>query len=109
MHLRDRFDLAEDAEITIEANPDTVDGAALRALREAGFDRLSMGAQSFDPAVLASLERLHQPASVRTAFARRTRRRLVNLSLDLIYGADGETIDRGSARSARRSRSRPST
>ena len=65
VHLRDRFDVAEDAEVTIEANPDTVDAASLTAIRDAGYDRLSMGAQSFDPAVLASLERLHEPASVR--------------------------------------------
>ncbi len=93
MHLRDRFDLAEDAEVTIEANPDTVEEAGLRALREAGFDRLSLGAQSFDPAVLASLERVHQPASVRAAFAAARAADYVNLSLDLIYGTDGETID----------------
>jgi oxygen-independent coproporphyrinogen-3 oxidase len=93
MHLRDRFDLAEDTEITIEANPDTVEEAGLRALREAGFDRLSLGAQSFDPLVLASLERVHQPASVRAAFSAARAADYVNLSLDLIYGTDGETID----------------
>jgi len=92
-HLRDRFDLDDDAEVTIEANPDTVEEGSLRALREAGFDRLSMGAQSFDPAVLASLERVHQPASVRAAFAAARGAGYGNLSLDLIYGTDSETID----------------
>jgi len=91
--LGERFALTEDAEVTIEANPDTVDEASLRALLDAGFSRLSMGAQSFDPAVLASLERIHQPASVRTAFAAARRAGYDNVSLDLIYGTDGETVD----------------
>src|SRR5207342_3710792 len=75
------------------ANPDTVDEAGLRALCEAGFDRLSLGAQSFDPAVLAALERVHQPASVRAAFAAARRAGYTNVNLDLIYGAEGETLD----------------
>ncbi len=71
VHLRDRFDLVDGAEVSVEANPDTVDEGSLRALRDAGYDRLSMGAQSFDPAVLASLERIHQPASVNAWPSRR--------------------------------------
>ncbi|MEO8292289.1 MAG: radical SAM protein, partial [Actinomycetota bacterium] len=67
-HLRDRFVVSDDAEITTEANPDTVDRLRLEQLRGAGFGRLSMGAQSFDPAVLRALERVHSPASVRRAF-----------------------------------------
>jgi putative oxygen-independent coproporphyrinogen III oxidase len=92
-HLRDTFDVAPDAEVTTEANPDTVDEASLGALRDAGFERLSMGAQSFDPEVLAALERVHQPASVRAAFAAARRAGYANVNLDLIYGAQGETID----------------
>ena len=65
--LRHAHAVAADAEVTIEANPDTVDLSKLEGLLEAGFGRLSMGAQSFDPQVLASLERLHDPASVRRA------------------------------------------
>jgi putative oxygen-independent coproporphyrinogen III oxidase len=90
--LRDRFELAVGAEITIEANPDTVDEPKLAALLEAGYDRLSMGAQSFDPAVLASLERIHEPASVRSAFAAARRAGYANVNVDLIYGAEGETL-----------------
>ena len=93
VHLRETFDLAADAEITTEANPDTVDEASLRALRGAGYERLSMGAQSFDVAVLASLERLHSPDSVRAAFAAARAAGYDNVNLDLIYGANGETID----------------
>jgi putative oxygen-independent coproporphyrinogen III oxidase len=90
--LRDRFDLASDAEVTTEANPDTVDEASLRAIRDAGFQRLSMGAQSFDPAVLSSLERLHRPDGVRAAMAAARAAGYANVSLDLIYGTDGETL-----------------
>ena len=93
VHLRETFDVAADAEITTEANPDTVDEASLRALRGAGYERLSMGAQSFDMAVLASLERLHSPDSVRAAFAAARAAGYDNVNLDLIYGANGETIE----------------
>ncbi|HLB39738.1 MAG TPA: radical SAM family heme chaperone HemW [Actinomycetota bacterium] len=92
-HLRDRFALTDDTEVTIEANPDTVDAASLGALRDAGYGRLSMGAQSFDPAVLASLERIHQPSAVRAAFASARRAGYDNVNLDLIYGTEGESID----------------
>jgi putative oxygen-independent coproporphyrinogen III oxidase len=93
VHLRDRFDVADDAEVTVEANPDTVDEASLHAIREAGYHRVSMGAQSFDPVVLASLERIHQPASVRAAMTAARRAGYDNVNLDLIYGTQGETID----------------
>jgi oxygen-independent coproporphyrinogen-3 oxidase len=92
-HLRDRFDISADAEVTIEANPDTVDRASLAAILDAGYERLSMGAQSFDRAVLAALERLHDPLSVRRAFADARAAGYRNVNLDLIYGAEGETLD----------------
>ncbi|HEX6332459.1 MAG TPA: radical SAM protein, partial [Actinomycetota bacterium] len=91
VHLRDRFAVVPDAEVTIEANPDTVDHAKLEGLLEAGFARLSMGAQSFDPAVLRALERVHDPASVSRAVRAARSAGYANVNLDLIYGADGET------------------
>ena len=91
--LRHDFAVAPDAEVTIEANPDTVDLPKLEGLLEAGFARLSMGAQSFDPRVLASLERLHDPASVRRAMREARAAGYANVNLDLIYGADGERIE----------------
>jgi len=91
--LRDRFSLRADAEVTIEANPDTVDRAKLAGLLEAGYTRLSMGAQSFDRAVLASLERLHDPESVRRAMREARAAGYANVNLDLIYGADGEELE----------------
>jgi putative oxygen-independent coproporphyrinogen III oxidase len=91
--LRDRFSVSTAAEVTIEANPDTVDRAKLAGLLEAGYTRLSMGAQSFDRTVLASLERLHDPESVRRAMREARSAGYGNVNLDLIYGADGETLD----------------
>jgi oxygen-independent coproporphyrinogen-3 oxidase len=93
VHVRDRFAVDDDAEVTIEANPDTLDGPTLEGLLEAGFDRLSLGAQSFDPAVLAALERVHGPDSVPGAVAAARAAGYGNLSLDLIYGAGNETLD----------------
>ena len=91
-HLRQTFAVANDAEVTIEANPDTVDTTKLAGLLEAGYGRLSMGAQSFDRAVLAALERIHDPASVRRAMTAAREAGYANVNLDLIYGADGETL-----------------
>ncbi len=92
VRLRDAVDLAPGAEVTIEANPDTVDAPRLATLLEAGFERLSMGAQSFDPAVLASLERTHGPDAAHRAMAAAREAGFGNVSLDLIYGAEGETL-----------------
>ena len=92
-HLRAVFEVDADAEVTVEANPDTVDVASLAALRDAGVRRLSMGAQSFDPAVLDALERVHSPDAARRAFADARAAGFDDINLDLIYGADGETLD----------------
>lgn len=91
--LRGRFTVRPGAEITCEANPDTVDEPALAGLLEAGVNRLSMGAQSFDVAVLGALERVHRPEAVRAAVRAARSAGFENLNLDLIYGAVGETLD----------------
>ncbi len=93
VRLRDRFPIDDRAAVTIEANPDTLDRAKLEVLLEAGYERLSMGAQSFDLSVLASLERVHSPASVRRAVADARAAGYTNVNVDLIYGAHGETLD----------------
>jgi oxygen-independent coproporphyrinogen-3 oxidase len=78
------------AEVTIEANPDTLDAARLRSLRAAGATRLSIGMQSASPAVLATLERTHTPGRA-VAMARLARDAgFDHVSLDLIYGTPGE-------------------
>jgi oxygen-independent coproporphyrinogen-3 oxidase len=90
--LRGLFAISTDAEVTVEANPDTVDREKLARLRRAGVDRISIGAQSFDRAVLASLERLHDPDAVRSAFEAARGAGYSNVNVDLIYGADGEGV-----------------
>jgi oxygen-independent coproporphyrinogen-3 oxidase len=92
VHLRERFGIADDAEVTIEANPDTVDHRVFEQLLAAGYDRVSLGAQSFDARVLDRLERLHSPGSVRNAVAAARRAGIRNLNLDLIYGVDRESV-----------------
>jgi oxygen-independent coproporphyrinogen-3 oxidase len=69
-----------------------VDERTLSGLLDAGFARLSMGAQSFDRAVLAALERVHDPDSVRRAMRDARGAGYSNVNLDLIYGANGETL-----------------
>lgn len=92
-HLRDSFPFVSAPEITVEANPDTVDAGSLSVLREGGVTRLSIGVQSFDPAVLAALERIHSPRSVVGAMVAARRAGFDNVNLDLIYGAHGETLE----------------
>jgi putative oxygen-independent coproporphyrinogen III oxidase len=89
-HLRARFEVLPGAETTAEANPDTVDERSLATLRSIGITRLSLGVQSFDPAVLAALERVHPPESARGAYAAARAAGFDSVSLDLIYGASGE-------------------
>ena len=89
--IRDELGLAPDAEITTEANPDTVDEAMLEGLLEAGFTRISLGMQSSAPHVLTVLDRTHTPgASVAAARAAR-RAGFAHVNLDLIYGTPGES------------------
>ena len=89
--VRDEFGLAENAEVTTEANPESTDAALLDALRDAGYTRLSLGMQSASPRVLAVLDRVHtagRPAQV-VDLARQAG--FPHVSLDLIYGTPGET------------------
>ena len=86
------FGIADGAEVTVEANPDTVTPEVARILADAGVTRLSVGMQSAVPHVLAALDRTHQPANVRTAVAAAKDAGLA-VSVDLIYGAPGESID----------------
>jgi putative oxygen-independent coproporphyrinogen III oxidase len=91
-HFGEVFAFGDPVEVTVEANPDTIDVGSLRAIRRGGVNRLSMGAQSFDPTVLAALERVHQPSSVRRAFADARAAGFDDVNVDLIFGADGESL-----------------
>ncbi len=86
-----RFGLSADAEITTESNPDTVDSAALGALVEAGFNRISFGMQSADEQVLQILDREHTAGRAQQAVAEARAAGFRSVSLDLIYGTPGES------------------
>ncbi|MGA3152233.1 MAG: radical SAM family heme chaperone HemW [Streptosporangiaceae bacterium] len=94
------FGLAADAEVTTEANPETLDERVLAGLREAGLTRISLGMQSAVPQVLAVLDRVHQPGRPEQCVAWARAAGFEHVSLDLIYGTPGET-DRDWERSVR--------
>jgi putative oxygen-independent coproporphyrinogen III oxidase len=79
------------AEVTLEANPGTVDRSRLAAFRAAGVNRLSLGVQSFDDALLARVGRIHTGAEARAAVAAARAAGFANLNLDLMYGLPGQT------------------
>ncbi|MCR2811772.1 radical SAM family heme chaperone HemW [Microbacterium sp. zg.Y1090] len=89
--VRDTFGIADGAEVTVEANPDTVTPAGVAELARAGVTRLSIGMQSAVAHVLAALDRTHDPDNVATAVAA-AREAGLDVSVDLIYGAPGETL-----------------
>ncbi|HET9022379.1 MAG TPA: radical SAM family heme chaperone HemW [Ornithinibacter sp.] len=89
--IRQRFGLAAGAEVTTEANPDSVTAADLEELAAGGFTRVSVGMQSVVPHVLATLERTHDPSRVETA-VEGARAAGLATSVDLIYGTPGETL-----------------
>jgi oxygen-independent coproporphyrinogen-3 oxidase len=89
--LRDRFPLADGAEISVEANPGTVTPEDLARLREGGFNRLSLGVQSFRPATLSALGRNHTVEDVRSAYRNARKARFASVGIDLIFGNPGQT------------------
>ncbi|MGA0208778.1 MAG: radical SAM family heme chaperone HemW [Candidatus Nanopelagicales bacterium] len=91
--VRNEFDVAPDAEVTTEANPDSVDSQMLEQLRTGGFTRISFGMQSSAPHVLATLERTHPPGASSAAAAAARAAGFPHVNLDLIYGTPGETDD----------------
>jgi oxygen-independent coproporphyrinogen-3 oxidase len=89
--VRDEFGLAADAEVTTEANPDSVTRESLQALRDAGFTRVSFGMQSAVTHVLATLDRTHDPDRVAQAVGWARDAGFDGVSVDLIYGTPGES------------------
>lgn len=84
--LRQNFTLAPDAEISLEANPGASDTARFSALREGGFNRLSIGVQSFDDEALRRLDRIHSGEDAKAAIHSARSAGFENLSLDLMFG-----------------------
>lgn len=90
--LGQRFDLSQVEEWTVEANPATLSPEYGAILREAGVDRISMGAQSFDPTELATLERHHNPLDVPRSVEIARTSGIRRLNIDLIYGVPGQDL-----------------
>lgn len=91
--IRRCYRLAPDAELTLEANPDSAcDVASLRALREAGYNRLSLGVQSADDELLRRIGRVHTFRQVQESVAAARAAGFGNVSMDLIYGLPGQTM-----------------
>jgi putative oxygen-independent coproporphyrinogen III oxidase len=90
--VRATWGIADDAEITTEANPDTVNADYVKELADGGFNRISFGMQSAVPHVLATLDRTHTPENVAAGIAAANAAGMRS-SVDLIYGAPGESLD----------------
>lgn len=89
--VRAEFGLAPGAEVTTEANPDSIDQVGMAALRRGGFTRLSFGVQSLAPHVLAALDRTHTPGRSIDALREARNAGFDHVSADLIYATPGET------------------
>jgi oxygen-independent coproporphyrinogen-3 oxidase len=89
---RDAFAIRQGAEISVEANPGTVSGASLSAMRRLGVNRLSLGAQSFNPQELATLGRTHSAEDVTLAIRQARDAGFDNLNLDLIFGLPTQNL-----------------
>jgi oxygen-independent coproporphyrinogen-3 oxidase len=90
---RANFALAGDAEITMEANPGTVECGDPAGYREAGVNRLSIGAQSFSPTALATLGRIHSVDDISRAVGEARVAGFDNINIDLMYGLPGQDVD----------------
>lgn len=87
------FDLSECEEITLEANPDDLTPAYIAMLRRLPFNRISIGVQSFDDAELRAINRRHTASAAAEAILECSRQGFSNISLDLMYGLPGQTVE----------------
>lgn len=90
--IRSRLALAPGAEITLEANPGTIEHDSFSAYRDAGINRVSLGVQSFDDGVLQAIGRIHGRNEVETAIASLHHAGLANFNLDLMFGLPGQSL-----------------
>jgi len=91
--VRQVLEVATDAEITIEANPGTIDEAHFAGYAAAGVNRISIGAQSFDAAQLERLGRIHAPEHTERAVTTARQAGLHNINLDLMHGLPGQSVE----------------
>ncbi len=90
--VRKYFNPAEDTEITVEANPGTLGGIDFAALKALGVNRVSLGAQSFNPEELTTLGRIHGPGEIARAVDALREAGIANIGLDLIYSLPGQGL-----------------
>ncbi|HEX7046162.1 MAG TPA: radical SAM family heme chaperone HemW [Gammaproteobacteria bacterium] len=88
-----KLPLAPDAEITLEANPGTIEHDSFRNYRAAGINRVSLGVQSFDDAQLKTLGRIHDSSAALKAVDELHAANLANFNIDLMYALPGQTVD----------------
>jgi len=91
--IRHAFVVDVDAEITVECNPESVTRGKLQGYRDAGVNRISLGVQSLDDAILPAIGRLHTAGEARAAFEAARGAGFTNVSVDLIYGLPGLTAE----------------
>ena len=91
--LSSHFEIAPDAEISLEANPESVDAGYLQGLRRLGFNRLSLGVQSFDDCELRFLGRIHSAARAQEAYREARAAGFDNVNFDLVFGLPGQSLD----------------
>ena len=92
--VRQNFNLTLDCEITIEANPATIKLETLKEIRSAGYNRISIGVQSFDEKELQLLERVHNEEEIHSTVHRARAANFKNLSMDLMFALPDQTIEK---------------
>ena len=95
--LRSRLPLAADAEITLEANPGTIEHGRFSEFAAAGVSRVSLGVQSFQPRLLAAIGRIHDERQAHAAIDELGRAGIANFNLDLMYGLPGQSVEEAAA------------
>ena len=95
--IEHRLKFAEDIEITMEANPGTTEHHDFASYNRAGINRLSIGAQSFNPAHLEVLGRIHSSADILKSFKSARKGGFKNINIDLMYGLPGQTVEQALA------------
>ena len=93
-NVKNHFNLSSDCEITVEANPATVKQETLEQIRSSGFNRISIGVQSFSADELKLLERVHNEEEIHTTVDRARQAGFDNLSLDLMFGLPGQSPEK---------------
>lgn len=91
--IKNNLQLTPDAEVSMEANPGTVDERKLAVLREVGVNRLSLGVQAFDDVLLQTIGRIHRSSEAEQAIRLARQAGFTNLNIDLMHGLPGQTLE----------------